>query len=40
MFERHREKKAAEQAQAALAQWQQQRDGLAELVQVARTYTG
>ena len=40
MFERHREKKAAEQAQAALAQWQQQRDAQAELVQVASTYTG
>lgn len=40
MFEHHREQKALEQAQAALAQWQSQRDAQADLVNTAGTYAG
>jgi hypothetical protein len=40
VFEHHHEKKAFEQAQAALGRWQAQRDSQAELVNPAATYTG
>ena len=40
MFEHHKEQQALEQAQAALARWQAQRDAQAELVNTASTYAG
>jgi len=40
MFERRREKKAAEKYQAALAQWQHERDGQAAALALAQTYRG
>ena len=40
MFEHHREQKALEHAQAALSQWQAQRDAQTELINLASTYTG
>ena len=40
MFEHHREKKAQEQYQAALAQWQTQRDSTAHLLELAQTFPG
>ncbi len=40
MFERHRERHAAKEYQRELTEWQQQRDGYAERLQIARTYAG
>lgn len=40
MFEAHREKKAAEEHQAALSHWQQQRDGYAGLLDLAKGFQG
>lgn len=40
MFERHREKRAAREYQHELSDWQQQRDGYAERLEIARTYAG
>jgi uncharacterized protein (UPF0548 family) len=40
VFGHHNEKKAFERAQAAMAQWQTQRDAQAQLVSLATTYTG
>jgi hypothetical protein len=40
VFERHREKRAAREYQQQLTGWQQQRDGCAEALEIARTYTG
>lgn len=36
----HNEKKAFERAQAAMAQWQTQRDAQAQFISLAKTYTG
>jgi hypothetical protein len=40
MFERHKEKRAAADYQAALARWQHERDGEAAAVAFAQSYTG
>jgi hypothetical protein len=40
VFQQHRAKKAAREHDEALARWQAQRDGYADLVQVARTFSG
>ena len=40
MFDRHHEKRAARQYQQELKTWQEQRDGCAEALEIARTYTG
>ena len=40
MFEKHKAKKAAEEYQKALSEWQAQRDGCAELVQLAQSFKG
>jgi len=40
VFEKHREKKAAEEYQEALAQWKQQRDGYAHFLEVATGFSG
>jgi hypothetical protein len=40
MFERHRAEKAAKAYQGDLARWKQERDGCAELLEVARGYHG
>lgn len=40
MFEAHREKKATEEYQAALAHWQQQHDGYVELLRLAQAFNG
>jgi hypothetical protein len=40
MFEKHREKRAAEAYRDALAKWQAQRDGYAHLIEVARGFRG
>lgn len=40
MFEGHKAKKAAEEYQAALARWQDQRDGYAAMVGLARDFAG
>lgn len=40
MFEKHKEKKAAEAHARALANWQAQRDGTAQLLQLAETFHG
>lgn len=40
MFEKHREKKAAEAYQQALGAWQAQHDGYAHLIEVARGFSG
>lgn len=40
MFDKHRVKKAAEEYQKALGDWQTQRDGAAELLQLAESFSG
>jgi hypothetical protein len=40
VFERHREKRAAREYQQQLTGWQQQRDGCAEALEIARTCAG
>ena len=40
MFDKHREHKAEEAAREAATQWQQQRDGYAELLNLAQTFDG
>ncbi len=40
MFEKHHEKKLEERYQKALAHWQAQRDGYAELLQLAESFNG
>lgn len=40
MFQKHRAKKAAHTYQEALAKWQAQRDGYAELLEIATTFNG
>ena len=40
MFEQHRAKKAAKDYQEALAKWQAQHDGYAEMLQLAQGFTG
>jgi hypothetical protein len=40
MFEKHKAKKAAEEYQKALSEWQAQRDGCAELIQLAQSFKG
>ena len=40
MFEKHRQKRAAQQYQRELVSWQQQRDDCAAALDVARTYAG
>ena len=40
MFEKHHEKKLEKEHEEALAKWQAQRDGYAELLQLAETFNG
>jgi hypothetical protein len=40
VFEKHRAREAAKAYQQALSEWQAQRDGYAELLQVAESFTG
>jgi hypothetical protein len=40
VFEKHKAKKAAEAYEAALTTWQGQRDGYAELLEIAQSFTG
>jgi hypothetical protein len=40
VFHKHREKKAEAAYQEALARWQAQRDGYAELLELAKTFNG
>lgn len=40
MFERHQERHAAREYQQRLSDWQQQRDGYAERLEIAQTYAG